>query len=105
MWIIFHERKSMFTHIDKNVFALVEDKDIDAFQQNLVAKTGETGYPVIDFCEHLQNFVGNEYFAKRYTPMRPDANRIVQSEPPKLEIATASLFRDAEQRNPYSSGR
>jgi hypothetical protein len=103
MWIIFHEARSIFTHIDKNVFALVEDKDVLEFQRTLAATTGEMSHPVIEYCGHLQNFVGNTYFARRYIPMTPRTSKIAPREPPKLEIPKASLFRDVEPQNPCNT--
>jgi hypothetical protein len=85
----------MFEHIDKNVFALVEDKDILAFQSNLSTTTGETSHPFLEESTFLQNFVGNTYFAKRVVPMIPHANMNVPRERTSLEIPKASLFRDA----------
>jgi len=105
MWVIFHERKSMFTHVDKNVFALVEDKDIHVFQQCFSKATGETCHPVIEECMYLQNFVGNEYFARRYDPMTPHTDMSVPQELPKLEIRKVSLFRDVELPSPCSNGQ
>lgn len=105
MWVIFHEHRSMYTHIDRNVFALVEDKDIHEFQRQLVTKTGDMSHPVVDYCGHLQNFVGNDYFARRYIPMTPNTGMTVPQEPPKPEILTASLFRDVELPSPCSNGQ
>lgn len=105
MWVIFHERRSMFTHIDKNVFALVEDKDIVEFQKNLSKTTGQTSHSLLEDSNFLQNFVGNEYFARRYLPMTPRKGMTAPPEPPLLEIPKASLFRDVELPSPYSNGQ
>jgi len=105
MWVIFHEHRSIYTHIDRNVFALVEDKDIHEFQKQLVKTTGGVSYPVVDYCGHLQNFVGNDYFARRYLPTSPDTSMTAPQEQPKLEIPKASLFRDVELPSPCSNGR
>ena len=105
MWIIFHEANSIFTHIDKNVFALVEDKDILEFQKQLARRTSLHPHKLIEHSEFLQNFVGNDYFARRFIPMTPRISKIVPLEPPKLEIPKASLFRDVELPSPCSNGQ
>jgi hypothetical protein len=105
MWIIFHDSKSIFTHVDKNVFALVEDKDILEFQTHLAARLRAQAHTVVEQSDYLQNFVGNDYFARRYLPMTPRISKIVPPEPPKLEIPRASLFRDVELQSPCSTGR
>lgn len=105
MWVIFHERKTMFTHVDKNVFALVEDKDIVEFQKNLSKSTGETSHTLVQHSTFLQNFVGNEYFAKKFVPMTPRKGMTAPQEPPLLEIPKASLFRDVELPSPCSNGQ
>lgn len=105
MWVIFHERKSIFTHMDKNVFALVEDKDILEFQRMLSCSAGEPLYELIDNCSYVQAFVGNDYFAKKYVPMTPHKDMIVPQGPPALEMPKASLFRDVELPSPCSNGQ
>lgn len=105
MWVIFYEGKSMFEHIDKNVFALVEDKDILAFQTNLSIATGETSHSFLEDSTFLQNFVGNTYFAKRFVPMPPHANMTVPQGRTSLEIPKASLFRDAGLPSLYNTER
>jgi hypothetical protein len=105
MWVIFHERRTMFTHIDKNIFALVEDNDILEFQRNLAKATGQIDHAILEDSKFLQNFVGHEYFAKRFVPMTPRKGMTAPPEPPLLEIPRASLFRDVELPNPYSNGR
>lgn len=105
MWVIFHDGSSRFTHIDKNVFALVEDKDVLEFQKNLAKTTGEMSHVLIENSTFLQNFVGNEYFAKRYVPMTPRKGMTAPPEPPVLEIPKASLFRDVELPSPCSNGQ
>lgn len=103
MWVIFHDRRSIFTHIDKNVFALVEDKDIVEFQRNLAKTTGQMSHTLLEDCKFLQNFVGNEYFAKKFVPMTPRTGTSAPPEPPLLEIPRASLFRDVELPSPCST--
>ena len=105
MWVIFREHRSMYTHIDRNVFAIVEDKDILEFQRHLATTVGEMIHEIMEHSEYLQNFVGNEYFARRYVPMTPNTGMTVPLEPPKLEIPKASLFRDVELPSPCSSGQ
>lgn len=105
MWVIFHERRTIYTHIDKNVFALVEDKDIVEFQKNLSKTTRQTSHTLLEDCTFLQNFVGNEYFAKKFVPMTPRKGMTAPPEPPLLEIPRASLFRAVELQSPCSSGQ
>ena len=106
MWVIFHERKTLFTHIDRNVFALVEDKDIHTFQDSMAAIQGEMKYPLLEGCyDRLQNFVGTDYFAKQYVPMTQYTDRFVPEEQRKPEIATISLVRVVELPSPCSNGR
>lgn len=105
MWVIFRENKSVFTHMDKNVFAVVEDKDVLEIQDALVNATGGTPYPLLRELDCLQNFVGNDYFAKHYVPMTPHTNMTVPREPSRHEMPTVSLFRDAAPRNPYNTSQ
>ena len=105
MWVIFQDRKSIFTNIDRNVFAIVEDKDILEFQKQLAKATGDMRHTIIEDCLHLQNFIGNEYYAKLYIPMTPQKDMIVRQERPKLEIPRVSLFRDVELPSPCSNGQ
>ena len=105
MWVIFYDHKSMFTHIDRNIFGLVEDKDIHEFQKTLAASTGEMAHELSDQCMYLQTFVGNAYFARLYLPKTPNTNMIVPPELRKLEIPKASLFRDVELPSPCSNGQ
>ncbi len=105
MWVIFHERRTIFTHIDKNVFALVEDKDILEFQKNLAKTTGQMSHGLLEDSTFLQNFVGNEYFAKKFVPMTPRTGTVAPPAPPLLEIPKASLFRDVELPSLCSNGQ
>lgn len=106
MWVIFHERNSIFTHVDKNVFAVVEDKDILQFQESMATMRGEMKYPLLEGqYDFLQNFVGLDFFAKQYEPMTrytDSFDRVVQKKPEKV---TASLFRDVEPQSLCNNGR
>jgi len=106
MWVIFHERKSLFTHIDKNVFALVEDKDILTFQSSLANITGDMIYPLLEGCyDRVQNFVGTDYFVKQYVPMTQYTDKVDQEERQNTGTLKASLFRDVVQQSPYNTSR
>jgi len=105
MWVIFYESITIFTHIDKNIFGLVEDKDILEFQKSLAASTGEMSHELTLDCFYLQNFVGNQYFARRYVPKTLCTDTNVRQEQQVPETPKASLFRDAEPQSPYSSGQ
>jgi hypothetical protein len=105
MWVIFYEDNSVFTHIDKNIFGLVEDKDILEFQKSLADSTGEMSHELTIECFYLQNFVGNRYFARRYVPKTLCTDTNVRQGPQALEIPKASLFRDVELPSPCSNGQ
>lgn len=105
MWVIFYEHSSIFIHIDRNIFGLVEDKDILEFQKSLAASTGEMSHELTRECLYLQNFVGNQYFARRYVPKTLCTDTNVQQEQLGLEIPKASLFRDVELPSPCSNGQ
>lgn len=105
MWVIFYESITIFTHIDKSIFALVEDKDILEYQKSLVASTGQMSHELTLDHIYLQNFVGNRFFARRYVPTTLCTDTNVRQGLQALEIPRASLFRDVELPNPYSNGR
>lgn len=105
MWVIFYESNSMFTHIDRNIFGVVEDKDILEFQMSLAASTGEMIHEVTQESLYLQTFVGNQYFARRYIPKTPHTDMIAPQARPLPETQRASLFRDVELPSPCSNGR
>lgn len=103
MWVIFHEPRTHFTHMDKNVFGVVDDKDILGFQKRLADKLGQIPHLIIEEAKHLQPLVGNHYYAKRYDPMTPDTDIHVPQERKGLGTTKASLFRDVAPLNPYNN--
>jgi hypothetical protein len=105
MWVIFYESITIFTHIDKNIFGLVEDKDILEFQKSLAASTGEMSHELTLESLYLQNFVGNQFFARRYIPKTLCTDTNVRQEPRVPETPKASLFRDVELPSPCSTGQ
>jgi hypothetical protein len=72
MWIVFRDPKSPFLHLDKYVFALVEDKDIFQYREELVHRVGGRTYDFDPDVFFLQQFVTSkdevEFFARRFTP-------------------------------------
>ena len=105
MWVIFYESITIFTHIDKNIFGLVEDKDILEFQKSLAASTGEMSHELTLESLYLQNFVGNQFFARRYIPKTLCTDTNVRQEQRAPETPKASLFRDVELPSPCSNGQ
>ena len=106
MWVIFHERKTLFTHIDRNVFAVVEDKDIHTFQTSMANITGDMLYPLLEGCyDRVQNFVGADYFAKQYVPTTQYTDRFVQAERQNTGTLKVSLFRDVELPSPCNTSQ
>ena len=103
MWVIFHEPRTHFTHMDKNVFGVVDDKDILVFQKTLADKLGQIPHLIIEEAKHLQPLVGNHYYAKRYEPMTQDTDIHVPLERKGLGTTKASLFRDVAPLSPYNT--
>ena len=103
MWVIFHEPRNHFTHIDKNVLGIVDDKDILGFQAKLATHVGQSSHVLVEEAKHLQPFVGNTYSAKRYDPMTQYTDIQIQPEQKVLGMTKASLFRDVVPLSPYSS--
>lgn len=72
MWIVFRDPKSPFLHLDKYVFALVEDKDIFAYREELVHNTVGRSYDLDPDVFFLQQFVTSrdetEFYARRVVP-------------------------------------
>ncbi len=70
MWIVFRDPKSPFLHLDKYVFALVEDKDIFQYREELVHRVGGRTYDFDPDVFFLQQFVTSkddvEFYARRY---------------------------------------
>lgn len=105
MWVIFYAPRNHYTHLDKNVLGVVDDKDILTFQSQVASTVGKVSHDLLDNTGHLQAFVGNEYYAKRYVSMTQYIDIPVQLEQKKPETLKASLFRDEEQQNPYNIAR
>lgn len=72
MWIVFRDPKSPFLHLDKYVFALVEDKDIYAYREDLVQWTQGRSYDFDPDVFFLQQFVTGrddmEFYARKFVP-------------------------------------
>lgn len=103
MWVIFQERKSIFTHTDKNVLGVVDDKDIVEFQKKLAQQVNQIPHTLLQDAKFLQPFVGNHYYARHYDPMTQYTDIPVPRERTKPETLKASLFRDAELQSPCST--
>jgi hypothetical protein len=72
MWIVFRDPQTPFLHLDKYVVALVEDKDIRAYQADLCRRIGGRVYEFDSDVLYLQQFVTGqdetEYYARRVVP-------------------------------------
>jgi hypothetical protein len=90
--------------MDKNVYGVVEDKDILAFQKKLADALGKPAEELILTLPYLQAFVG-DYSARHYVPMTQYTDMPVLSERPVVETMRVSLFRDVELPSPCSSGQ
>ncbi len=70
MWIVFRDPLTIFNHLDKYVFELIEDDDILAFQETLQATVGGRKREIHQDVYFLQPFFTSkddvEYFARRY---------------------------------------
>ncbi len=71
MWVIFRDPKNSFTHLDKYVLEIVEDKDILGYQATLHKEEGGHIHEINQAVFFLQPFLSSskdvEYFARRYT--------------------------------------
>ena len=69
MWIVFRDPKSPFLHLDKYVFALVEDKDIYEYREQLFRSVGGRTYDFDPDVFFVQQFVTGrdetEFYARR----------------------------------------
>jgi hypothetical protein len=90
--------------LDKNVYGVVEDKDILVFQKKLADALGKPMEELIPTLPHLQPFVG-DYYARHYVPMTQYTTMPVLPERQELETFRVSLFRDVELPSPCSNGR
>lgn len=70
MWVIFRDPNTMFNHIDKYVYEIVEDKDILGYQTKLYQQVGGRTHELNQTVFFLQQLVTSkddvEYFARRY---------------------------------------
>jgi hypothetical protein len=105
MWVIFHDPRTHYTHIDKNVIGVVNDKDILVFQKSLADSVQETSYFLVEGVSYLQPFVGNHYYAKRYEPITQCIDILVQPGQKAPGTLKASLSRDAVPLSLYSNGQ
>lgn len=103
MWVIFRDPKDHYTYLDKNVFSVVDDKDILVFQKRLAEKLGQTPHLLIEEAKYLQPLVGNHYYAKRYEPMTPNTDIPVPPERKGPGTLKASLFRDVAPLSPCNT--
>lgn len=74
MWVIFRDPNTLFNHLDKYVYEIVEDDDILAYQRELHAKVGGQIHELNQTVFFLQQCVSShnevEYFARRYKTWR-----------------------------------
>jgi hypothetical protein len=70
MWVVLRDPVSPFLHLDKYVFALVEDKDIFEFREDLVRRMGGNSYEFNSDVFFLQQFVTTKddvhFFVRRF---------------------------------------
>lgn len=70
MWVIFRDPNTVFNHIDKFVYEIVEDSDIEAYQENLVMVIGGEKFEFHNEARFAQKFFKSkndvEYFARKY---------------------------------------
>ncbi len=104
MWVIYRDPNNHYTHMDKNVYGIVEDTEILAFQKKLAETLGKPADELILFLPHLQQLVG-EYYARHYVPMTQYTSMPVPQERRAPETMRVSLFRDVELPSPCSNGR
>jgi hypothetical protein len=104
MWVIYRNPRNCYTHLDKNVYGVVEDKDILEFQKKLAETLGKPAEELIPTLPYLQLFVG-DYFARHYVPMTQYTDMPVPQERPVVETMRVSLFRDVELPSPCSNGQ
>ena len=103
MWVIFHDPKTAFTHLDKYVLDLVEDKDILEYQKELANSLRTFTNTLVPNVSHLQPFIGNDYYAKFYVPTTQCTSKMNQPVQKKPETLKASLFRVWEPQNPCNT--
>ena len=103
MWVIFHDPKTAFTHLDKYVLDLVEDKNILDYQKDLSNSLRAFSHALVPNVSHMQPFVGNDYYAKFYVPTTQYTGKMNPLARLQPETLKASLFRVAEPQNPCSS--
>ena len=70
MWVVLRDPKSPFLHLDKYVFALVEDKDIFEYREHLFRNVGGRTYDFDPDVFFLQQFVTSktdeEFYVRRF---------------------------------------
>jgi hypothetical protein len=71
MWVIFRDPKTPFTYLDKYVVDLVEDKDILAYQEGVLAVHGGRMFDLnLQACfsqQMVRTADDVSYFARKYT--------------------------------------
>jgi hypothetical protein len=74
MWVIFRDPNTVFTHLDKFVYQLVNDEDILTYQRALRERSGGRMHEVNQSVFFMQQFLTTdddvEYFARRYNTWR-----------------------------------
>jgi hypothetical protein len=75
MWVIFRDPNTVFTSLDKYTLELVEDKDILAYQAQLLKTEGGTAHVIHPDVYFLQPLLTSakevDYFARRYKTWSP----------------------------------
>lgn len=74
MWVIFRDPNTMFNHLDKFVYEIVNDEDILKYQVALHEKVGGKVHEINQTVFFLQQFISShndvEYFARKYKVWR-----------------------------------
>lgn len=70
MWILFRDPLTVFNHLDKYVFEVVADEDIQTYQQQMTLTLGGRAHEFHDDVYFLQPFFTSKddvnYFARKY---------------------------------------
>jgi hypothetical protein len=74
MWIVFRYVNTPFLHLDKYVYAVVEDADILEYQSSMVDALGGTVVPIRTYVDYLQEFFaaddGTRFYVRKYVTTR-----------------------------------
>lgn len=75
MWIVYCDPNTSWNHMDKYVVNIVDDNNLDSYQQ-ILAGEGGTSYEILRNARYLQQFVisnNNIYYIKQYEFWSPNS--------------------------------